>query len=278
MSLFFSIRNREEPGPLIERPGEVPHHYGKDVHVFDDSLALTRLAKLGEPSTVQPETNRLVRNLYRGLIEHWMAMYLPCASETRLTRMAQYFEQLGIYKGMVINKNTEVVCVALARAGNIPSELAFELLTEVLDPHGVRLDCLGSSRVTDADGKITGSKLDGDKIGGDIEDKILLFCDPMLATGTSLINAINLYREQNRGTPRHIFTLNLVAAPEGLKRVTTETSATVIAYRVDRGLSPAHVLNSALGRYWQEELGLTKKGYIVPGLGGMGEEMTNSHV
>lgn len=260
------------------RHGEEKHFYGKEVHILNDALALTRLAKLGEPSTVQPETNRIVRSLYRGLIEHWMTTYLPSVLGSRQTRMAKYVGEFGTYRGMLIDKNTEVVCVALARAGNIPSELAFELLTEVLDPHGVRIDCLGSSRVTDADGRITGSKLDGDKIGGDVEDKILLFCDPMLATGTSLINAINLYREQRRGTPRHIFTLNLVAAPEGLWRITSESEASVIVYRVDRGLSTVEVLGYPLGSYWNDEKGLTDKGYIVPGLGGMGEEMTNSHV
>ncbi|HEX8952279.1 MAG TPA: uracil phosphoribosyltransferase, partial [Polyangia bacterium] len=52
----------------------------------------------------------------------------------------------------------------------------------------------------------------------------------------------------------------------------------VYALRLDRGLSPAEVLQTMPGERWAEERGLTDKHYIVPGGGGLGEVMNNSFV
>jgi hypothetical protein len=52
----------------------------------------------------------------------------------------------------------------------------------------------------------------------------------------------------------------------------------VYALRLDRGLSPAEVLETVPGERWSEEKGLTDHHYIVPGGGGLGEIMNNSFV
>jgi hypothetical protein len=52
----------------------------------------------------------------------------------------------------------------------------------------------------------------------------------------------------------------------------------VYALRLDRGLSPAHVLDTVPGTLWDEERGLDDHCYIVPGGGGLGEVLNNSFV
>ena len=46
------------------RPTEVPHAYGPNVHLLDDPLAWTLLARLCARDTQQPQLGRLVRMLY----------------------------------------------------------------------------------------------------------------------------------------------------------------------------------------------------------------------
>ena len=45
------------------------------------------------------------------------------------------------------------------------------------------------SRVTDADGKVTGVETTGSKIGGAVDDAVVLLPDPMGATGGSMARA-----------------------------------------------------------------------------------------
>jgi hypothetical protein len=52
----------------------------------------------------------------------------------------------------------------------------------------------------------------------------------------------------------------------------------IFALRVDRGLSPEHVLKTRPGTHWAEEVGLTDNQYIVPGAGGVGEVLNNAWI
>ena len=49
------------------RPLEIAHRYGQSVHLLDDPLAWTLLARACSPEAVQPEVGRLVRTLYEML-------------------------------------------------------------------------------------------------------------------------------------------------------------------------------------------------------------------
>ena len=53
------------------RPQEIAHRYGPSVHLLDDPLAWTQLARLCARATVQPEVGRLVRVLYERLA-YWV--------------------------------------------------------------------------------------------------------------------------------------------------------------------------------------------------------------
>jgi uracil phosphoribosyltransferase len=98
----------------------------------------------------------------------------------------------------------------------------------------------------------------------------------MGATGSTLVRAIEHYRKHH-GKPRRVVVLPMICTPEFLRRVLDSVEDVVIyAARLDRGLSPADVLETSPGTHWERERGLNERSYIVPGAGGMGEVLNNS--
>ena len=89
------------------------------------------------------------------------------------------------------------------------------------------------------------------KAPDDIDERLVIVVDPMLATGNSAIAAIDKLKERNA---RNIRFLCLLAAPEGI-----------------RNFHSAHpdvqVYTASIDSH------LTEKGYIVPGLGDAGDRM-----
>ncbi|HRK25665.1 MAG TPA: uracil phosphoribosyltransferase [Chitinophagales bacterium] len=84
----------------------------------------------------------------------------------------------------------------------------------------------------------------------DLEDRILLLADPMLATGASMALTIEQLFEQ--GIPKQLHVVSVIACTEGINEVR-------------RRFPQAVFWTAAL----DEEL--TAKGYIVPGLGDAGD-------
>ncbi|MFD2232068.1 uracil phosphoribosyltransferase [Alkalimarinus sediminis] len=90
-----------------------------------------------------------------------------------------------------------------------------------------------------------------EKLVGKIEDRISLVIDPMLATGGSMVATIEMLK--NAGC-EEIKVLVLVAAPEGIKRVTDQyPDIDIYVASVDRCLD--------------------ENGYILPGLGDAGDKI-----
>ena len=89
------------------------------------------------------------------------------------------------------------------------------------------------------------------KLPDGIEDKLVLVVDPMLATGGSAVDAINLLKA--RGC-KHIKFMAIIGAPEGVSRV-AEAHPDVGIYV------------STLDRQ------LNENGYILPGLGDAGDRL-----
>jgi uracil phosphoribosyltransferase len=85
----------------------------------------------------------------------------------------------------------------------------------------------------------------------DLEGKIVILCDPMLATGTSMLLAYKALLE--RGTPRHVHMATVIASEQGIRFVQQNMPAatTIWTGAVDREL--------------------TSRSYIVPGLGDAGD-------
>jgi uracil phosphoribosyltransferase len=135
------------------------------------------------------------------------------------------------------------------------------------------------SRATDDAGHVTGATWHDAKIGRDIDGRVVLFPDPMGATGTSMLSALEHYKTRLDGAPARCIAMHLIVTPEYLRNVLQAQPDTVVyALRVDRGLSPSDVLATVPGTRWKEERGLDDKQYIVPGAGGVGEILNNAWV
>ncbi|MFB6351924.1 MAG: uracil phosphoribosyltransferase [Bradymonadaceae bacterium] len=257
-------------------PSAIRHEYGANVHIERDPLALTQLARLCAPEMEQPTFNRTLVRLYRRLLQTVVNAEFP-RTEARIPSRMQESTDRGVYHGEIIDPETSVVTVDIARGGIVPSNTCFEELTSLLEPEQVRQDHLFMSRTTNEAGEVTGAEINGDKVGGSVEEEIVLLPDPMGATGSSMSGAIDYYKDSVAGTPDEIVAMNLIITPEYLVRLRDEHPETkVYALRLDRGMSPAEVLETIPGERWAEESGLDEHDYIVPGGGGFGELMNNS--
>ncbi len=84
-----------------------------------------------------------------------------------------------------------------------------------------------------------------------LENKHVVVLDPMLATGGTLDLAL---KETKSMRPEKLLTFNLVASPQGLQRVmSAHPEVDFLLLSLDEGLSPA--------------------GYIVPGVGDIGDRL-----
>ena len=184
-----------------------------------------------------------------------------------------------VWHGQILDPDTRFVSVDIARAGTLPSQIAFELLTDICEPDNIRQDHLYMNRVTNERGEVTGVNVSGSKLGGEVDNALVLLPDPMGATGGSLSHAVSIYKGLAEGSPKKLIAMHLIVTPEYLKRLQTDhPDVEIYAVRLDRGLSSPEVLRSELGKYWDEEKGLNEVQYIVPGAGGVGELLNNCFV
>jgi uracil phosphoribosyltransferase len=84
----------------------------------------------------------------------------------------------------------------------------------------------------------------------DINERVLIICDPMLATGRSLVQTYEAFME--RGTPKKVYLVSVIGSQQGVDYVTK------------------HIPNADLWIGVIDEK-LDKHGYIVPGLGDAGD-------
>jgi uracil phosphoribosyltransferase len=254
------------------------HKYGEKVHIFSNPFSLTLLEKLSSKETIQPDINFLVENLYRYLLFQVMGYAFPTETVVSPTRMSDLTEK-GVYQGVCLRKDQPIVCVNLARAGTFPSHIFYSQLNYYFSPSGIRQDHFYCNRKVDENNQVVGVDVSGSKIGGGVEDAIVIFPDPMGATGGTLCEAIRHYKEQVEGKARKYIAVHLIVTPEYIKRMqTTHPDVEIYALRLDRGFSGKDVLASTPGEYWDKEVGLNDIQYIVPGAGGVGEILNNSFV
>ena len=89
------------------------------------------------------------------------------------------------------------------------------------------------------------------KVPEDIQDRLVLVVDPMLATGNSAVAALTRLKQAGATTLKLV---NLLAAPQGVKNVQT--------HHPDVPITVACL-----------DQGLNEHGYIVPGLGDAGDRI-----
>src|SRR5437764_5189183 len=229
------------------RAPQLEHRYGPIVHILADPLALTQLAKLCAKGTYQPEINTLVAVLYRDLLRIVVNSEFPRHNTATATRMIDSTPN-AVFHGETIDPEVRAVTVNIARAGTLPSQITYDFLNTLLDPRVVRQDHFVMARVLDEASKVIGARISGSKIGGDVDDAILVFPDPMGATGGSICTALDTYKAQVVGTPRKVITAHLIITPEYVTRVTAcHPDAIVYALRLDRGPSPPEVVDIVPG-------------------------------
>jgi len=256
---------------------ELEHDYGPNVHILSDPFLLTHLAYLCEERTVQPAINTLVSDLYQYLIHAMLNSEFPLVIKSVRTRMAAV-SPYGVWTGQVIDRETKTVTVNIVRAGSLPSQVCFDYLNKTLNPELVRQDHVVMARTLNEKGEVIGSTLGDSKIGGDVEDAVLLFPDPMGATGSSISTVIDYYKKTVPGKVKKIVAAHLIITPEYIRKMTHDhPDVKIYAIRLDRGASPAEVLKCRLGEKLEIEKGLTDKQYIVPGGGGFGEIINNAY-
>jgi len=255
------------------------HRYGPRVHLPDDPWLYSVLARIGDPATGTLDITDLIRTAYRRLCASVLAKEFPVVQGRVETRMAAEEGELGYYEGPLLCRDTRLVVVAIARGGLLPAQTCYESACRVLPAENVRMDFLNMARITDADGQVTGVRLDGSKIGGSVHDAVVLIPDPMGATGGTVARTVDIYKGIEGGLRARFVCAHLMVTPEAIQRLqASHKDIRIHAGRLDRGLSPPAVLRSMPGTHPDQERGLNDRHYIVPGAGGIGELLTNSWV
>jgi len=255
---------------------EKEHHYGDNVHILSDPLLITMLAKLCSNDTHQPLINELVDKIYTLFLSNVINYEFPKTQTETQTRMIAHHQE-GVFQGCIIDPKTRAVSVNLARAGTVPSQVCYSLLNYYLSPENVRQDHISIARQSDDTNQVTGSSVFGHKIGGNIADSIVLFPDPMGATGGSIVECLKLYEQY--GKADKMIAMHCIITPEYIKEVKKHYPDLIIyAIRLDRGLSDPKILSTPPGKHWDQEKGLNQNQYIVPGGGGFGEILNNAFV
>jgi uracil phosphoribosyltransferase len=257
---------------------EIDHLYGPNVHILSNPLMLSLLGQMGQPTVFQPLINSYVQTLYSNLLFEVVNYAFPRESAALDTRMKEQ-TPLGVWEGEIIDRKSQVICVDLARAGTWPSHICFDFLNYHLEPHNLRQDHYYLNRKTNEKGEVIGVDVSGSKIGGGKDNAIVLFPDPMGATGGSTSNAISYYKDEVPGTAKKFVAMHLVITPEYIARMKKDhPDVEIFAVRLDRGASDSKTLESIPGTHPEKEKGLNEIQYIVPGLGGVGEILNNAFV
>jgi uracil phosphoribosyltransferase len=255
---------------------EQKHLYGSNVHILSNPYLHTYLARLCAIDTFQPTINELISTIYSSFLQIVVNREFPQKQVVTVSRMSEQHPE-GRFESPIIDPETSVVSVNLARAGTVPSHVCYSGLNYFMNPKTVRQDHVSIARQTGNDQSVTGSQVSGHKIGGSVDDSIVLFPDPMGASGSTIVEALELFKKH--GKAKKYISMHCIVTPEYIKKL-SETHPDLVIYtiRLDRGLSSEKVLNSIPGTYWKEEKGLNAHQYIVPGGGGFGEILNNAYV
>jgi uracil phosphoribosyltransferase len=257
---------------------ELTHFYGNNIHLIKDSYLITILEKICRVQTQQPLLTNYIKKAYTHLFSHIVSHSFPREVVKSNTRMHEDHIE-GIYNGEILDQNQKVVTVDLARAGMVPSQLIYEELNYLLKPENIRQDHFYAARKVNEKNEVIGVDISGSKIGGDVDESIVIFPDPMGATGGTICEAISHYKKHVDGKAKKYISAHLIVTPEYIQNLKKHhPDCEVYTIRLDRGLSSSEALNSTPGEKIKDEKGLNENQYIIPGAGGIGELLNNSFV
>lgn len=204
----------------------------------DNPLVLDRITRLRDKTTPSREFRQFVQEITM-LLAADATNHLPLVDVDIETPLQVTTGQLIAQPGPCI--------VSIMRAGNIMAETLRDLVSDA----SIGFIGLARQSVTlEIDDYYT-------NLPDDVGDRHCIVVDPMLATGNSLSVALRKLMEAGVS---HITVVNILACPEGIRRITSEyPDVRIVVAKIDERLN--------------------ERGYILPGLGDAGDRIygTDDH-
>ncbi len=208
------------------------------------------LARVRSEDVASDEARQNVRQLYSHLTYEIVNDHLPQFKLEVRTSMFKYNPK-GVWTGMAPDLRVPVVVTDIARGGMLPSETCINELSRLgFQP---RHDVILMNRTTDSSGHVNGVAVQGCKTGDSVKGAIVIYPDCMLATGGSVIKAIEI-NEKMTGPARCHIVIALICTRQGAENIWTKYPDTLI-YTVN--VDPE----------------LDEHDYILPGAGDMGNKL-----
>ena len=204
----------------------------------DNPLVLDRITRLRDKTTPSREFRQFVQEITM-LLAADATNHLPLVDVDVETPLQVTTGQLIAQPGPCI--------VSIMRAGNIMAETLRDLVSDA----SIGFIGLARQSVTlEIDDYYT-------NLPDDVGDRHCIVVDPMLATGNSLSVALRKLMEAGVS---QITVVNILACPEGIRRITSEyPDVRIVVAKIDERLN--------------------ERGYILPGLGDAGDRIygTDDH-
>ncbi|MGB1967617.1 MAG: uracil phosphoribosyltransferase [Litorivicinaceae bacterium] len=204
----------------------------------DNPLVLDRITRLRDKTTPSREFRQFVQEI---------TMLLAADATNHLPLVDVDVETpLQVTNGQLIAQPGPCI-VSIMRAGNIMAETLRDLVSDA----SIGFIGLARQSVTlEIDDYYT-------NLPDDVGDRHCIVVDPMLATGNSL--SVALRKLMDAGV-NQITVVNILACPEGIRRITSEyPNVRIVVAKIDERLN--------------------ERGYILPGLGDAGDRIygTDDH-
>ena len=215
--------------------------YMDNVRVINNPVVLLNLCTMRDKNTDSQGVRIATRKITRCLL-YEAAKNLPLVERDVTT-------PLTTFRAKTVDPDINLIISPILRAGLIFTDEAIDILPQATIRH------IGMYR----DEKTLKPVWYYNKVPmeADNPEKFYIYItDPMLATGNSLLAAIELYA--NKGIPiKNIKCICIIAAPEGLKNIYEK-------------YPDIEVITAAVDDH------LNEKGYIVPGMGDAGDRIFNT--
>lgn len=215
--------------------------YMDNVRVINNPVVLLNLCTMRDKDTDSQGVRIATRKITRCLL-YEAAKNLPLVEREVTT-------PLTTFKAKTVDPDINLIISPILRAGLIFTDEAIDILPQATIRH------IGMYR----DEKTLKPVWYYNKVpmeANNPEKFYIYITDPMLATGNSLLAAIELYA--NKGIPiKNIKCICIIAAPEGLKNIYEK-------------YPDIEIITAAVDDH------LNEKGYIVPGMGDAGDRIFNT--
>ena len=215
--------------------------YMDNVRVINNPVVLLNLCTMRDKNTDSQGVSIATRKITRCLL-YEAAKNLPLVERDVTT-------PLTTFRAKTVDPDINLIISPILRAGLIFTDEAIDILPQATIRH------IGMYR----DEKTLKPVWYYNKVpmeAANPEKFYIYITDPMLATGNSLLAAIELYA--NKGIPiKNIKCICIIAAPEGLKNIYEK-------------YPDIEIITAAVDDH------LNEKGYIVPGMGDAGDRIFNT--